>query len=353
MPCYHPLTAIDYGLKDNGKKNIKVVSGNTEIDNSKDINIISLPCGHCVGCLLERSRQWADRCMLESTYHDSNCFITLTIDDYHLYTMNPIYHANDLIWSPLDNLFSDQFDYDGCLVPQDKKYASLRKTDFQLFMKRLRKKLKQKYDITIRFFACSEYGTKSLRPHYHAIIFGYDFSDDRVLYKQNFNGDKLYNSKLLSDCWPFGHAVIADCNWNTCAYVARYCLKKSDNDLNSFYEHFNCEPEAVFMSRRPGIARDYYDDHKHTIYNSSSIILPNSNGRKIRPPRYFDKLYDVEYPSDYNRVREKRSKSMVEKIKAIVESTDINYFDYLATCEYNKDKRIKLLKQRENFRKEL
>ena len=219
MSCYHPLTAIVNGVTDNGKKDITVISKQDSFNVNADSYIISLPCGKCVGCLLDRSRQWADRCMLEASYHERNCFITLTIDDDHLNTKVPIYHG-DIEWLPLDNMQDDWINTLNC----DPK-PSLRKKDFQKFMKRLRRKLSN-YDIKIRFFGCSEYGSESFRPHYHAIIFGYDFSDDRVLYKQNFNGDKLYNSKLLSDCWPFGFAVVADCTWNTCAYVSRYCLKK-------------------------------------------------------------------------------------------------------------------------------
>ena len=343
MPCYHPLTAIDRGYKENGKKDIQVVTSNSGYDLSKDFNTISLPCGHCIGCLLERSRQWADRCMLEASYHDRNCFITLTIDDDHLLTKEPIYH-DSIVWQPINNYLLNE---DGEVL-RDAPIKSLRKRDFQLFMKRLRKKL-NKYNIKIRFFGCSEYGSKSLRCHYHAIIFGYDFSDDRVLYKTNFNGDRLYTSPMLSDCWPFGFSVVADCNWNTCAYVARYCLKKSSNDLTDLYNYCQLEPEAVFMSRRPGIARNYYDDHRDTIYDLQSIVLPGSEGRKIRPPRYFDKLYDLEYPSDMQKIRKERSVSMMEKIKAITEATDKNYFDYLEACEYNLHKKTSMLKERKNF----
>ena len=49
-----------------------------------DGDVVKVPCGKCIGCLLDRSRMWADRCMLEMQYHESNLFVTLTYDDVHV-----------------------------------------------------------------------------------------------------------------------------------------------------------------------------------------------------------------------------------------------------------------------------
>lgn len=360
MACFHPLKGFKIGVNPSGKPQYKITSYDTEyvkfngrdwISCKEPISTdfamplvkesIEIPCGHCIGCYLDRSRQWADRCMLEASYHEKNCFITLTIDDEHLYTDKPIYHG-ETVWMPLDN---KNYDDDGVELFET-KFKSLRKSDFQKFMKRLRKKL-DNYDIKIRFFGCSEYGSKSARPHYHAIIFGYDFSDDRVLYKTNYAGDKLYNSGLLSSCWPFGFAVVADCTWNTCAYVSRYCLKKSDNDMSYFYDHCECEPESVFMSRRPGIARQYFDDHFRDIYKYERIVLGDQNGsRTIRPCRYFDNLYDLEDPEDMQRIKLKRMENLNESKRSISERTDLEYLDYLAVKEYNLHNKAKILKER-------
>lgn len=348
MSCYHPLKALDYGINPiTGKHNIKVVSKDYNLEESvvDDVKIIPIPCGKCTGCLLDRSRQWADRCMLEAKYLKDeynlpSCFITLTIDDEHLYTKKPIYHG-DLVWQPIEN---KNYDHDG--VEKERRYVSLRKKDFQKFMKRLRKKLARD-DIKIRYFGCSEYGSQTARPHYHAIIFGYDFSSDRVLYKTNFDGDKLYNSNLLSECWPFGFSVVADCTWNTCAYVSRYCLKKRDNDMHDFYYYCECEPESIFMSRRPGIGRDYYNAHSTDIYTFESIILADAKGsRTIRPPSYFDKLYDLDYPEDYKRIKDKRRASCLNSIYMTLERTDLDYIDYMNVKEYNHIKRTQILEER-------
>ena len=181
-----------------------------------------LPCGRCIGCRLEHSRQWAVRSVHEISLHDQNCFVTLTFSN--------------------ENLPSNY---------------SISKRDLQLFFKRLRKKISKK----VKYFACGEYGEKNNRPHYHAIIFGYDFPDKTPTGK---SGDNIiYNSAELSSIWPFGHAVIGEANFQTAAYIARYCTKKFTNkdpeQVKSHYhlvdpetgEYFDLEPEFALISQPP------------------------------------------------------------------------------------------------------
>ena len=157
MSCYHPLRAIKTNfpepiIDENGKvhksrifflkgeynpEKLPVLDSNSEY--------ISIPCGKCIGCRLDYSRTWADRCMLESQYHKNNWFLTLTYDNDHLPEQRP--------GSPVH---------------------SLQKRDMQLFMKRLRKRFPND---KIRFFGCGEYGSKSCRPHYHLLLFGVPFED--------------------------------------------------------------------------------------------------------------------------------------------------------------------------------
>lgn len=362
MSCYHPLKGWKIGYHSSGKPEYKItgydVQALKKMENGSWTPVyellktdfsyplirdsIDIPCGHCIGCYLTRSRQWADRCMLECSYHDFNSFVTLTIDDEHLQTKKVIAH-DDLVWNPLENYICDT--QSGQLL--DSPLKTLRKSDLQKFLKRLRKKFP---DVKIRFFGCGEYGTESLRPHYHLILFGVDFHEDRVLYKKNFRGENLYNSPTLSALWPFGYAVIADVTWNSCAYVSRYCLKKRSNDLTDLYDSFDLAPEFVNMSRKPGIARQYYEDHKIDIYKNEEIFLSDVNGvKKIYPPKYFDKLYDVDYPSDFEDIRLHRQEKQKISKQLILDKTDLDYLDYLKVCEYNKNRRTALLNERSGF----
>lgn len=348
MSCFHPLKGFQIGLHESGKPNYKITSYDTDYVVKDDIGnwhsstydnwkidlhrpkvteSIDIPCGHCVGCLLERSRQWADRCMLEAKYHEKNSFLTLTYSD--------------------ENLPAQGFTVDDDGVCSDAPFFSLDKRDLQLFMKRLRKEI---YPLKCRYFACGEYGSHSLRPHIHIILFGYDFSDDRVFYKKNFRGEKYFTSPKLDKLWDKGIAVICDVSWDTCAYVARYCLKKRDNQMKDFYNEFNVQPEFTTMSRRPGIARQYYDDNKEKIYETMEIFISDEKGsRKLYPPRYFDRLYDVDYPSDFERIKKDRVEFAKMRKELELQNTDLDYLEYLKVKEYNFHNKTKIFNERSRF----
>ena len=86
-------------------------------------DVALIPCGRCMECRLEYSRQWANRQMLEAATSDNNWFLTLTYDDEHL--------------------------------PKNSQgYPTLVKNDVKKFMKDLREYYSYHYGISgIRFFA--------------------------------------------------------------------------------------------------------------------------------------------------------------------------------------------------------
>ncbi len=289
MSCYHPQTAVVLGVDlKTGKKALKFLGENVVASllyPGKEV--IQLPCGQCVGCRIDRSRQWANRCMLELQYHDSAYFVTLTYDDEHV----PKAYYPDPATGEAHTSFT------------------LCKRDFQLWMKRLRKKFS---DDKIRFFACGEYGGETKRPHYHAIVFGLHLNDC-VRYKTVREGDSYYtyyNSESIQETWPNGFVVVGEVTWESCAYVARYVTKKLSGPQAEFYDKFNLVPEFSDMSRRPGIARQYYDEHGKDIYDHAYInVSTPKGGRKFKPPRYFDRLFDVDYPGALDELKERRKRN--------------------------------------------
>jgi hypothetical protein len=205
--------------------------------------------------------------MHEASLHEESCFVTLT-------------------YSP-ENLPGD---------------GSLRKQDFQGFMKRLRARFSCQ---TIRYFHCGEYGAQLGRPHYHACIFGIDFPD-KVFYKPAGEA-RLYSSALLERIWSYGFCTVGDVTFESAAYVARYIMKKVTGDLAK--EHYLCvdndtgeiacdargdlcvrQPEYVTMSRRPGIGRAWYQSFFNEVFPSDEVI---ARGVKCRPPRYYDNLFEA------------------------------------------------------------
>lgn len=271
---------------------------------------VELPCGQCIGCRLKYTRDWACRMMAELQYHDRACFITLTYDDEHV----------PFVW------FRDG-DH------ELQAAMTLEKRDLQLFMKRLRKKFK---DVTVRFYACGEYGSQTHRPHYHAIIYGVDFSQDRYFWNRSKTGFNYYRSPTLECLWPNGHSLVCDVSFDTCAYVARYVTKKMNGKNREFYEYFNISPEFSTMSLKPGIGRQYYEDHKHELYEKMYMVLKDSNGgKKVSTPRYFDKLYDLEYPALSSEV--KRTKRIMSECisKQKLEQYHGSYLELLEAEEMN------------------
>lgn len=160
---------------------------------------------------------------------------------------------------------------------------SLVKRDLQLFMKRLRKISGN----GLRFFACGEYGEHTLRPHYHVLLLNYDFSDRRPMRQSMEAQNSLYTSPELSSLWTAGNHVIGNVSFDSCAYVARYCMKKITGKPAAAH-YGGREPEFIVMSRRPGIGTGYLLKHHSEIYAHDNIIV---NGVPSSLPRFYDTKY--------------------------------------------------------------
>lgn len=342
MVCYHPLKAFPIGKTVKGKLENRITGydvDHVELIHGKWLeapstlvspyaqkvvkDFIRIPCGRCIGCRLDYSRQWADRCMLEMKYHESSYFVTLTYDDEHM---------------PINDYVDTNTGVCG-------KVASLRKRDFQLFMKSLRKNYK--YDNRLRYFMAGEYGNQTRRPHYHAIIFGLKL-DDLVFYKQR-NGFTYYNSKFLDDCWDKkGFVVVAKACWETCAYTARYIMKKQKGEESSIYKDYNFEPEFTLMSRKPGIGRKFFDEKGSAIFDTDFVSISTPEGGKnIYPSRYYKKLLEDIDPEKFIKVREKGLATSDNIYYHKCRATSQTYLDMLASEEEVKKNCVGSLKRKD------
>jgi len=236
MACYAPLRAVLVS----GPQGKRLDFRHSSIGKS-----LSLPCSRCIGCRVERARQWAVRIMHEAAMCSEASFLTLT--------------------------------YDPQFLPKD---GSISVDTCQLFLKRLRARLSPK---KVRFFLCGEYGEKLARPHYHLILFGHDFPD-KVFLKES-NGQKLFSSDVLSSVWGLGFCTVGSVTFDSACYVANYATKKVlGPSADSHYS--GRTPEFLLMSRRPGIGRSWIDKFASDVYPSDEVIV---HGRPARPPRYYDK----------------------------------------------------------------
>lgn len=260
MSCYYPLTAYP-SLRVNpatGKRSM-VFDPNQGFRDQE----VQLPCGRCAQCRLKKAAQWATRCHHEASLHQDNMFITLTYNNQHL-----------------------------------PKSGSLSLIDHQHFMKRLRKSV---HPLKVRFLMCGEYGEQTKRPHYHYLIFGFKF-DDLKFFRNTKTGFPIFRSKKLEELWPYGYSEIGNVTFESANYVARYTLKKMHGqDALEKYLTFDKETGEIFnelkpefntMSRRPGIASDWFKKFGEQKYKDQQdyIII---NGRKLQQPKYYDNQFEV------------------------------------------------------------
>lgn len=279
---------------------------------------IDVPCGKCMECKLDYSREWANRCLMEMVQYPVNMFVTLTYDDEHIKSVYG--YKNDKFY----------------------KIHTVSKKDLQDFFKRLRKYYG---DQKIRYFGCLEYGEKTHRPHAHAIIFN-AIVPDLELHSMSNTG-KVYTSKILADIWKNGNVLVAEANWNTAAYVARYVTKKVGSGESSFIKEYGLEPETIMMSRRPGLGSWYYENND--VFKYDHIMIGTEKGlKKFRPPRYFEKKLEQESPDKYKELKDKKylySQISSDNFKR-TEGTDLEYLDYLEVRERNLKARVKSLERR-------
>ena len=391
MACFHPLKAIQYKKQftENGKGKIRILQ-KEEYDRDwkdcEDYDVLALPCGQCSGCRMDYARQWANRLLLELQYHDSAYFITLTYNS--IWINSPYWHENtdkaplvydadsyrlrwhkkkigedefgDPIWEQYlvphqDSLMPKHIEEPHVLSPVPDEYGqptqyNMRSTsvrDVQLFMKRLRRRFP---DDKIRFYAVTEYGSKNFRPHIHLIVFGLHLDNDlcSVFEKSGLGYDYVRSNELFL-CWPFGNNIVAPVTWESCCYVARYMMKKQKGLMRNIYSDFGLEEPSSTMSRRPGIAFQYLKDHPITKDTYNYVIGTADGAKKFPPPRYLEKLFELDNPEIAKERRRIRRISAINSQHLVCSRTHKTYEQYLADQEEEFAKSMRALNHYRNI----
>lgn len=211
---------------------------------------IPLPCGKCPECRKRAISAWSFRLMQEDRVSTSSHFITLT--------------------------------YDTANVPISRNgFMELSKRDIQLFFKRLRKALSSgrvagsevghKDHPPLKYFAVGEYGGKTLRPHYHLVLFNVDIS-------------------FISPAWNLGHVHYGIVSGASVGYTLKYMMKDS-----KIGKHRNDDRVREFRLMSKGLGERYLTPemikwHHEDINNRMYCNL--QDGKKIAMPRYYkNKIY--------------------------------------------------------------
>lgn len=322
MSCFHPIEAWDLTVDfEHDLQRVISFRPPRADDRQKYIQqgrLLQLPCRKCVGCRLAKSREWANRAVMEQLYHDGSWFLTLTYDDEHLPPSYPCDPATGEILSV---------------------HATLVKRHVQDFLKRLRFNTGQRF----RYFAAGEYGSQTYRPHYHLLLFGLQLNDLSVI-SNNFAGQPYYVSDMITKCWSNGIHILGPVTWQSASYVAQYTMKKATHGFDPrYYDVAAIQPEYQTMSLKPGLGYQYYVDHPDIFdYNYFSVSTPQG-GRKMIPPEYFRKLYRIDHPKEYLKrsLNSRLESSLKNHLKLM--STDKDYYDILKDEERKSFSRLSTL----------
>lgn len=294
----------------------------------ENLEPVLLPCKHCLLCTRAYRRMWAFRLSSEARTCGESMYLTLTVDDR---------------WLPV--VFPD---------------GKLQHRPFQLFLKRLRKKLSTGYSYQfvppftssvllgklprtletrfykrdkIKYYMCGEYGDLLGRPHYHACIFGARFPD--AYFAKKVGSNAYYMSPTLRELWPYGEmSFFSDVTPASASYVAGYVDKKLDNHYWKV-EHFletgewsvDDAPEYVRMSQ--GIGLDYFEKYKSSLYRFDSAgdvfgEFFDVGHVPISAPRYFDEKLRLRSPEKFDKIVASRECRRLSRISQMSVSEQLN-----------------------------
>jgi len=167
---------------------------------------------------------------------------------------------------------------------------------------------------SVSYFACGEYGDRTQRPHYHAVLFGPAFLDRLPDPDPTRSG--VFRSKTLEGTWRRGIAELGSVTFASASYVAGYVRKKVvSREHPDIYtrvdpetgELVEVEPEFARMSLKPAIGRRWIEKYWQDVYPRDYIVV---DGIQQKPPRYYDKWLEKNHPELALQVREKRYAEM-------------------------------------------
>jgi len=304
MSCFHPIKA--WRVENNTRL---VFSENHKYDKYKT-ECLRIPCGRCIGCLLDRANSHATRCWCQTQTSDINecCFITLTYDNEHL--------------------------------PEG---GYLKIKDEQDFWKRLRY---YKPECKIKYFGCGEYGPNTHRCHWHFCVWGYK-PKDLVFYKFNKNSDKLYKSKELKEIWGNGFVIIGNLTYRSACYVSRYCTKKIFKKQN-WAKQIDVKPECTICSK--GIGLEYWEKFKENIKKNNGIMIKiDKTVKNKKIPKYYMNKWKEENGIEYEWYTYEQQQKGIERCNEILSKTSLTEEEYLTMLERKLLEKSDQLLKRTNF----
>lgn len=288
--------------------------------------VVSVGCGHCPDCVSRKASIKERMCKEESKKWRYVYFITLTYDEknvplarivpsgeqMHLFDYTTRFKKNNHYGGYLGTIpcsFNDskfqqfyeksqqskkgRLPLDHSLGVPILRYAFTK--DLQNFIKRLRFHVSKEISCDLRYFAISEYGPTSFRPHFHVLLF--------------FNERRLAANieRFVSKSWRFGDIVQEFANKSTaCAsYVSSYC--NSTSRLPVYLSLKSLRPKSYhsiyFGQKISREIRDYFYEDVRRAFEPATYYI-SSNFFNFVPGSSIERFL---YPRCYNFVNQNRA----------------------------------------------
>lgn len=296
------------------KKNerAKIVERNNKLWNLGWKSMGAIPCRNCIGCKIKKSQEWATRGYHETKKYKHNYTITLTYNDQNInYTKNGI--------------------------------PTIKMDDLRKFINSLRKKFERKGHKNIKILGGAEYGTKTMRPHFHIIFFNLPLTDLKPII---WKGKQYWWSNTIENLWGKNDSqkcpnLIDKVTTESISYCVSYSFKKLNKKKDT--DPLQIEPEKLIMSKN--IGKTEFDKNYETWYKQDHITIKTKNGIKNVPiGEYYDKLYKKIEPEKLEKIKKERMKSYITNMESNMKNLKLTYTEILGLKQTKMNQNLKKYK---------
>lgn len=274
--------------------------------------VLYVPCGHCYSCIKNKANRDTSLAINMASHFRYCYFVFLSYTDEFLpymemYKSSPIgdnhniyafrsvdrnmritrKHGADRVINDEEFIVTHSMtpaEYQDIIVKSHGRYNFARKgvtypsfsqcdnrvpycnmADCQLFLKRLRFHISKRYNEKICYYAVSEYGPRTYRPHWHLLLF--------------FNSPQLTEtiSQYVSSSWSYGDTNCSLSRGGSASYVASYV--NSSVCLPSLYVQYKeIRPRSAHSK---GYGNNHVFPSQASIYESEKLFGTLLNGECI------------------------------------------------------------------------
>lgn len=282
----------------------------------------NFPCGHCPGCIADKTTTWALRCAYETLTPYGNSFLTLTYDDYNVPISRPFLNN-------FSNFSGSEFyknfvhnRVEGTLF----KRFTLKRSHLNTFIDSLNNFCQKSYKFPklisrstpdFKYFACGEYGDSFGRPHFHIAFFGLDFQEFQPIFHRLWKKGNIKSLPIMNGCTR---------------YICKYFSKQS-SELKDIFVNDYLEPPFVTSSK--GLGSALYFDHASEILENGGFFHYGKSF--LHCPTYWQQKI-VHVDDDYFLESQRKIVSRYKQLKGFALSHGFSDVEsYLTNLNFNKE----------------